>query len=133
MSDENTLEFPPSDDEYRRIAESQKRGAVAIAGKLMRGEQLTEIEAMIAAEILELWAANKKTVRPKPKGHQPQFNPSDAALEVYGLVHDGDVSSMAKAIEKVAERYDVTNEAMRAAVKKKEAAAKAHWGRVPSK
>lgn len=132
MSKEKTLEFPPTDDEYRRTAESQKRQAVAVAGKLLRGESLTDMESMFAAGILESWAANKTMDRPKPPGKQPEFNASDAAIEVYGLVHSGKASSITKAIEMVSEQYDVTNQAMTKAVKRKMAAAKAYWDRVPA-
>lgn len=132
MTTEHTLEFPPSDDDYRKTAESQKQHAIAVAGKLLRGEKLTDMEAMFAAGILETWAVRKATERPKSPGKQPEFNASEAALEVYGLVHDGKASSPTKAIEVVAEKYGVTNQAMRKAVEKKEAAAKAYWSRLPA-
>lgn len=132
MTDKYTLEFPPSDDEYRATAEKQKAYAVAVAGKLLQNDALTEDEATFAAAILKQWADDKAISRPKTKGRQPRLNPSDVALNVGMLIREKGMEE-SEAIKMLADHYNMSDEAVRKALNKKKAAAMRYWQRVPTK
>lgn len=117
------LEFIPDPEAYARTAEAQRGHAREIARRLEAGESLHDLPSgsgEFAAAILRLWANTLPNKPPRKRGQAPQIDASNIALEFVAMTRNPKaVMSKVKVKEHLAEKYGVSVEAIRGALKKK--------------
>ena len=121
-----SLQFPPTDEEYRANITRQKMFARKIVAKARAGGNLSETELSFVASALDIWAESLSEVRPKPKNRPPKINHSDVACDFVLLRQSGISGNKAKG--KLAEFYNVDVDTIRNAIEKKLNAAEALYG-----
>lgn len=112
-----SLQFPPTDEEYRDNIRRQKSIAHEIAEKLRAGKPLSEVELSFAAYALKSWAGKLSETMPKPKSRPPKINHSSVARDYVLLRQDG--MSATKAKDKLATEYGVDVDTIANAIDKK--------------
>lgn len=117
-----------SDEQYARLARRQKEQLRDIAACLDAREPLDDTQAELAAAILRKKADDISEKQPRQRGQQPKFPSGLAALMVE--THASRLNSRRRAIALVAEHFDVSEEAIKKAVKKDGDEARAFYRRV---
>lgn len=119
---------------YARIAEREREWLRDMADAIERGQPLSEGHRVCIAAILRDRAEKIPQTLPRKRGQAPRINPSSIAMEFELLIRKTKLSKNA-ARERLAEKHGVTVEAIRIALSKKGADAKAFFDllRYPSK
>lgn len=111
------IEFNVSPSEHARVAQDQREWARTIAGKIERGEPLTRgLDRKAAAAILRGWADNLPDAPPRRVGRLPKIDAGEVALQFAAMRAQG--VQKGEAVAQLAERWEVTDEAIRKALKK---------------
>lgn len=112
-----------SDEQYARLARRQKEQIRDIAARIEAREPLNDMQTECAAAILRKKADDISEKQPRQRGQQPQFPSGKAALMVETYCLQG--QSRRSAVAEVAERFNVSDEAIKKALKKDGAEARA--------
>lgn len=126
-----SIPWPASDGQYRSAALRQKKQLRDAADKLDAGEALTEWERTRAAAIVRKFADEISTEQPNKRGSQ-KLQPFEVVMEYVGLVYAKGISKNA-ARGQLAEQWDVSEKAIKDAIKKYENAALVLSGRMVGK
>lgn len=96
------------DEEYKRIAESQRKWVRGLAQRIEEEErpEFKEWDRKVIAGILRLWADNLKDAKPKPKGKPAEFDHVGLAWTYWKLRLHNKLSDT-KAKERLAELYEI--------------------------
>jgi len=117
-----------TDEQFMVMVDRQRAMFARLADAVAAGAELSRLDRKIVAAALKLAASNLPDSPPRSRGgaHRAQFPHGDAALEFVAMVRSPShpVSETA-AIAALAEKYDVSIEAMRKSIKKNAPAAEA--------
>ena len=106
------------DEEHQEVSAEQRAWFNSIAEKLANDEPLDYAERAMAGAACRLAAATFPDQRPRPRGHQAQFDQLEAWVKYVALVDSGAFKSKAAVVDHLAEFYGVTVEAFRQALGK---------------
>lgn len=111
------IEFNTSPDDYARVAQEQREWARRMADKIERGEPLDRgLDRKVAAAILRGFADNLPDTAPRKAGQAPKIDAGEVALQYAALRGRG--AKKGQAIAELAERWGVSDEAIRKSLKK---------------
>lgn len=96
-----------SDEDFERTARNQREWIKATAEKILRGESLSQLEAMAAAAALNAFADSIPLKQKRPEGREPSYCPGSEVLLITMYETAGGMSRTA-AIERRAEDLGVS-------------------------
>ncbi len=115
------LTFLTNPEEYERIARSQKAYFEELADKLITDAPLEELlntfDRVWAAGAIRAYASQIPLAEPRLRGQRPKVDPGAVALQ-YALKTIKQGTPKSVAIAELAEEWDVSDEAIRKALKK---------------
>lgn len=114
----NRVEFTVSTDKHQQIVKAQRDFIDSIAGRVERGEPFARAaERKLIAGMLRAWARQIPDALPNTRGGKARIDPGYAAIHFACLVN-GQGRSKSAATAELAEIYEVSPDAIAAAIAK---------------
>ncbi len=117
-----------TDEQFMAMVDQQRAMFVRLADAVAAGEELSRLDRKVVAAALKLAASNLPDSPPRSRGsaHRARFPHGDAVLEYYAMIRNPTRPiKKTPAVEALAEKYGVSIEAIKDAIKKHGPAAEA--------